>query len=181
MKWKNRMAELGLNDSNISAGLKKKISTYYTIQNGLAQAQQALQNAGDDDDVEDLQDDVTELEDALEAADDKLVRDVDIFDKNKERYVEMAKHLGKGRPRKNPLPAPAPQPKPAPTPTPTPTPTPAPQPTPTPAPQPTPTPTPTPTPKPKDDDKKSSGFGFVLAAIVVGVITFGAVQLSKNR
>jgi hypothetical protein len=161
MKWKKTLADCGLTEDKVSLGLKKKIKDYYEIAEGV----EGLKNALTSDDLSDserdeLESDLEELSEGLEESDTQLVRAVQIYDKNKEKYAELSKHIGKGRPKKNAQPNDNPQP----------------------------TPQPTPQPAKAEDgkeveggEKKKSGLGFVLVAIAVGVITLGAVNIFKNN
>jgi hypothetical protein len=101
MKWKQKLEECGLNEQTISVGLKNKIKDYYTIIDGIEETKESIANPTLNDDVEELQSELSDLEDALLDSDTKLVRAIEVFDKNKERYAEMSKHLGNGRPRKD--------------------------------------------------------------------------------
>jgi hypothetical protein len=167
MKWKKALADYNLTEETISHGLKKKIKEYREIEAGVNELKNAINDESTpDDELEELQNDLSELEESLGVADNNLVRAVEIFDKNKDRYAEMSKHLGKGRPRKNPLPNTD---------------------TNTAKPNPTPTATPTPNPTPNNDGqsvsepKKKSSFGFVALAVAIGIISLGAVSMLKNR
>jgi len=101
MKWKQKLEECGLNEETISVGLKNKIKDYYTIIDGIEETKESIANPTLNDDVEELKGELADLEDALLDSDNKLVRAIEVFDKNKERYAEMSKHLGNGRPRKD--------------------------------------------------------------------------------
>jgi chromosome segregation ATPase len=103
MKWKQKLAECNLTEETISAGLKSKIKDYYTIVEGIEEIEQSIQNPSLNDDVDDLQEELEDLQTAIENADKQLIRAIEIYDKNKEKYAELSKNLGKGRPRKNPI------------------------------------------------------------------------------
>ena len=103
MKWKQKLAECNLTEETISAGLKSKIKDYYTIVEGIEEIEQSIQNPSLNDDVDDLQEEIEDLQTAIENADKQLIRAIEIYDKNKEKYAELSKNLGKGRPRKNPI------------------------------------------------------------------------------
>ena len=103
MKWKQKLAECNLTEETISAGLKSKIKDFYTLVEGIEEVEQSIQNPSLNDDVEELQEELEDLETAMENADKQLIRAIEIYDKNKEKYAELSKNLGKGRPRKNPI------------------------------------------------------------------------------
>jgi hypothetical protein len=162
MKWKKTLADLGLTEDKVSGGLKKKIKDYYEIAEGIDGLKNALENDDlSDSDRDELEGDLQDLSEGLEESDKQLIRAIQIFDKNKDKYAELSKNLvGRGRPKKNAEPTVQTQSTP------------------------TSTPQPTSTPKAevsKDGEKKKSGFGFVLVAIAVGVITLGAVNIFKNN
>jgi hypothetical protein len=153
------MEELGLTEQTVSHGLRTKIKDYYTLLDGIEEVKNSLSNPDINDDVDELESDLEELEKAVEDSDRMLVKAVEVFDKNKDKYAEMSKNLGKGRPRKNPIPTPAL------------------------APTPTPAPTPAPAPAPKTDGeepKKKSSTGWFIFALVVGVATIGAVNIMNK-
>jgi len=106
MKWKEKLAECNLNEENISQGLKTKIKDFYEIIEGIEEAKEKLANPSLNDDVEEIQSDLEELEESLEVADQKLVRAIELFDKNKDKYAELARNLSNGRPRKDGKPNP---------------------------------------------------------------------------
>lgn len=162
MKWKQTLTEVGLTEETISHGLRKKIKDYYEVAEGVQSVKEALQDPElDDEERSELQNDLEELNEGLEESDNQLVKAILIYDKNKDKYAEMSKHLGKGRPKKNPAPQDN-NPKPATPPTPN-------------------TPPKVEEPSGNGEEKKKSGLGFVLVAIAVGVITLGAVNIFKNN
>jgi septal ring factor EnvC (AmiA/AmiB activator) len=103
MKWKQKLAECNLTEETISAGLRSKIKDFYTLVEGIEEVEQSIQNPSLNDDVEQLQEELEDLETAMENADKQLIRAIEIYDKNKKMYAELQKNLGKGRPKKNPI------------------------------------------------------------------------------
>jgi uncharacterized protein with von Willebrand factor type A (vWA) domain len=101
MKWKQKLNEVGLTQETISHGLKNKIKDYYSILEGIDEAKQTIANPTINDDVEAIKEDLADLEEVLQDADTKLVKAIELYDKNKEKYAELSKHLSKGRPRKD--------------------------------------------------------------------------------
>lgn len=175
MKWKQELSKFGLTEESVSHGLRNKFKDYYKIQEAIDELENQLNdNSTSEEEIEEIQDDLRELNDALELSDLKLVKAIEVYDKNKERYAEMSKHLGKGRPRKNPLPTPKPQPQ-------TQTQTQVAQSgtqTQTQVPQNIPI---TPTEEvPNEEKKKKSGIGWIIGAVVIGALTLGAVNAFKN-
>lgn len=109
MKWEKTLSNCGLTEETISIGLKTKIKEHRKIEEALDDIKDRLNDDDTDvDEVDELEEDLRELEDALEMSDNKLVRAIELYDKNKDRYAELSKNLGKGRPRKNPTPTPQP-------------------------------------------------------------------------
>lgn len=100
MKWQNEMDSLGLNETNISVGLKNKIKDYNDIVKYINELKETIENPSVNDNVDELQSTLSEMEEALETADDKLVRAIQLYHKNKDKYAEMSKHLT-GRKRKD--------------------------------------------------------------------------------
>ena len=160
MKWKSEMEKLGLTNETISVGLRNKIKDYYDMVEGIKELKDSIANPTLNDDVEELKEELADLQDALESYDNQLVKAVHTFDKNKEKYAELSKNLGKGRPRKDGQPAQPKQVVANPTPTPNPNPTPAPNPTPN-------------ADGNKDGEKKKGNWGLFFGALALGIITFG--------
>ena len=81
MKWKQKLAECNLTEETISAGLKSKIKDFYTLVEGIEEVEQSIQNPSLNDDVEELQEELEDLETAMENADKQLIRAIEIYDK----------------------------------------------------------------------------------------------------
>jgi len=105
MKWKNELENCGLTEETISHGLRNKIKDYYSMVEGINELKDSIENPTINDDVEELQTELEELQDDLMTFDNNLVRAIQIYDKNKERYAQLSKNIGKGRPRKDGQPA----------------------------------------------------------------------------
>jgi septal ring factor EnvC (AmiA/AmiB activator) len=103
MKWKQKLAEYNLTEETISAGLRSKIKDYYTIVEAIEEVEQLIEKPSLNDNIDDLREELDDLQTSIENADKQLIRAIEIYDKNKEMYAELAKNLGKGRPRKNPI------------------------------------------------------------------------------
>jgi hypothetical protein len=167
MKWKNELEKFGLTNETISHGLRNKIKDYYEMVEGIKELKDSIANPTVNDDVEELQEELSDLQEALQDYDNQLVKAIQIFDKNKDKYAQISKNLGKGRPRKDGQPPKAKEPTPTPTPTPNPTPI------------VTTTNNSTPnTDENKDGEKKKGNWGLFFGALALGIVTFG---LYKSR
>lgn len=100
MKWQNEMQTLGFNESNISQGLKTKIKDYNDIVKYIKELKETIKNPSVNDNVDELESTLVDMEEALETADDKLVKAIQSFEKNKERYAEIGKKMAEGRQNK---------------------------------------------------------------------------------
>lgn len=158
MKWKAKLSEFGLDENNVSQGLKTKIKDYYEIQNAIDELRKSLANPSINDDVDQLEDDLKECVETLEAYDNKLVKDVEYFNKHKDKYADMSKKLAEGRAKKKQANGGVVTKTTSTSPT---------------------TTTSTTTTENKEE-KKGGGFGWVIFAVAVGVVTLGAVNLMKN-
>ena len=163
MKWKARLSELGLTEETISHGLRAKIKDYYIIERGIVQLEENIQSGRvNQDDVPTAKTDLQELRTDLEDYDIALVKAIETFDKNKDRYAANSKNLKNGGKKATAQPSNQGTQTKAPTPTPTPT-------------------VVTPTEEVKEEKKGGNTFGWVLFSIFAGVITLGAVNILKNR
>jgi hypothetical protein len=159
MKWKSEFEKLGLSNETISQGLRNKIKDYNDVVQTIKEIKEHIEEPSVNDDVDELNENLESAESLLEELDDKLVRAIQIFHKNKDKYAELGNKMKEGREKKklnkgqaNPTPAPAPTP--------------------------TPTPTPTPNPAPngdenKEGEKKKGNWGLFFGALALGIITFG--------
>tara|TARA_R110000868_G_scaffold101361_2_gene279060 strand:+ start:14149 stop:14628 length:480 start_codon:yes stop_codon:yes gene_type:complete len=158
MKWKAKLSELGLTEETISHGLRAKIKDYNIIEKGIVKLQSEM-NEGkyNDSDMDLAKNDLQELQTDLADYDDALVKAIETFDKNKDRYAANAKNLKnvkKTTPKVETMPTPTPNKSDVPL---------------------------TPIEEVKDGEKKGNSFGWVLFAVFAGVITLGAVNILKNR
>jgi septum formation inhibitor MinC len=159
MKWKSEFERLGLSNETISQGLKNKIKDYNEVVETINEAKEKIANPSLNDDVDDLNENLQDLESVLEDLDNKLVRAIQIFHKNKDKYAELGNKMKEGREKKK-----LSKNQPAPTPNPTPNPAPAPNPTPNPTPN---------ADDNKDGEKKKGNWGLFFGALALGIITFG--------
>jgi hypothetical protein len=100
MKWKSKLAEVGLTEQTASQGIRNKISDYNTISDGINELNESIANPSVNDDVDDLQKDLIDLTDALEKQDNLIVKAITLFDKNKEHYAKLGKNLAEKRQQK---------------------------------------------------------------------------------
>jgi len=170
MKWKQALSQTGMQESELSAKMKKVISAFNDLEEeeGNLKSQLASGTASPQLKAQ-LEEELAEVTDALQTLDEQLVADVDRFFKNKDRYAEMADKMAKGRAAKKAgksAPAPAPAPSPAPEPVPAPAPEPA-------------------EPVGDDDDKEKKKGGIGFGSIILGagllILSFGAYNHFKNR
>lgn len=173
MKWKQALSQTGMQESELSAKIKKVISAFNDLVDEEASLKSQLSNAGISPQLKSqLEEEYAEVVEAIETLDEQLVLDVDRFYKNKDRYAEMADKMAKGRAAKKAG-------KSAPTPAPTPS----------PAPEPVPAPAPEPAEPVGDDDNKDDkekkkggiGFGSVILGAGLLILSFGAYNHFKNR
>jgi len=172
MKWKQALSQTGMQESELSAKIKKVISAFNDLVDEEASLKSQLSDAGISPQLKSqLQEEYAEVTEAIETLDEQLVLDVDRFYKNKDRYAEMADKMAKGRAAKKagksaPTPAPAPSS----------------------APEPVPAPAPAPAEPVGDDDNKDGekkkggiGFGSVILGAGLLILSFGAYNHFKNR
>jgi hypothetical protein len=157
MKWKAKLSELGLTEETISHGLRAKIKDYHIIEKGIVKLESDMREGKyNDSDMDLAKHDLQELKTDLVDYDDALVKAIETFDKNKDRYAANAKNLKnvkKATPKVENTPTPTPKKEDVPL---------------------------TETEEVKEE-KKGNSFGWVLFAVFAGVITLGAVNILKNR
>jgi len=100
MTWREKLAECGLTQETVSNGLRSKIKDFLTLEQGYSEVQNSIDNPDMNDDVDELESDLEDIQEAMDSANKQLIRAIEIYDKNKETYAELSKNLGKGRPRK---------------------------------------------------------------------------------
>ncbi len=110
MKWKSALSQTGMQQNELSAKIKKVIDAY----NDLDNEKQRVYHLVTDENVgeqrkEQLQEELDEINEAIQTVDEQLVQDINRFFKNKDRYAEMAEKMKKGREaKKSGKPTPAP-------------------------------------------------------------------------
>jgi uncharacterized membrane protein len=170
MKWKQALSQTGMQESELSAKIKKVISAFNDLVDEEASIKSQLSSGTASPQLKaQLEEEYSEVVEAIETLDEQLVLDVNKFFKNKDRYAEMADKMAKGRAAKKAsksAPAPAPAPSPAPQPVSAPAPAPA-----------------EPVVETDDKDKKKGGMGLGTAVLGIGllVLSFGAYNHFKNR
>jgi hypothetical protein len=170
MKWKQALSQTGMQESELSAKIKKVISAFNDLVDEEASIKSQLSSGTASPQLKaQLEEEYSEVVEAIETLDEQFVLDVNKFFKNKDRYAEMADKMAKGRAAKKAgksAPAPAPAPSPAPQPVSAPAPAPA-----------------EPVVETDDKDKKKGGMGLGTAVLGIGllVLSFGAYNHFKNR
>ena len=170
MKWKNELASRGLNESNISQGLKNKIRDVIDLSNSIKELKETLQNPSVNDDIDELEEAIQNAEEDLETLDNELVKAIDKFDRNKEKYAELTQKMKEGRAKKKAGVVAQPQTQEQ---------TQA-QPQVRQSVQAQPT-TITPTEEVKTEEKKKTSWGWIAFAVIGGIVTLGAVNFFNNR
>jgi predicted nuclease with TOPRIM domain len=165
MKWKNELASRGLNESNISQGLKNKIRDVVDIDNTIKELKETLRNPSVNDDVDELEEAIQNAQEDLETLDNELVKAIDKFDRNKEKYAQLTQKMKEGRAKKKAggvvaQPQAQPQVQQSVQAQPTPV---------------------TPTEEVKTEEKKKTSWGWVAFAVIGGIVTLGAVNFFNNR
>ena len=115
--WKQKLEELGMTESELSKGIKKKIADYNTIYGAVKEVSESLKNA-EEDETEELESQLSELKEGLTEANDDLVRSIETYHKNKDAYKAKVERMNAGRKSKAPTTAAAAEPTPAAAPTP---------------------------------------------------------------
>ena len=93
MKWKQELETRNLNETNVSQGIKNKIRDYNDTVNVIGQLKEKIENPDLNDDVDEIKETLSELEEALEVQDKVLVRSIEKYDKNKDIYNKNATNL----------------------------------------------------------------------------------------
>jgi cell division septation protein DedD len=170
IKFEQKIEELGIDKEQMSQPIKKAIKDFYTQYESLVDIQNDF-NDVDDEDKAELQEELDELRNLVEQADDVLVGKVSTWFKNKDIYAANTARMLEGKAKKDLAakggvtpPAPAPAPTPAPTPDP--------------APAPAPTPAPAPAPEPKKEE--SSNWALWVLGGLVAAITLGRVMMKED-
>ena len=124
IKFEQKIQELGIDKEQMSQPIKKAIKDFYTQYESLVDIQNDF-NDVDDEDKAELQEELDELRNLVEQADDVLVGKVTTWFKNKDVYAANTARMLEGKAKKDsaakggvtpPTPAPAPNPEPTPAP-----------------------------------------------------------------
>lgn len=179
MNHKQYLESKGINYTNASRGVQKKMTEYTKLEEKIVELNEKIAKAATPEEKRPLEDLLLQANQALEEVDAEVI-------KSHEKYLEgnikkvaamkagqeakkAAKLAGGG-----PAPAPAPSPVPAP----------APQPDPPPAPQPDPPPAPAPAPDPKPDPAKKEGktpWGWIFGVLGIAVGAVIGVRIYNNN
>jgi hypothetical protein len=167
MKWKKQLQAINIAEENLSIGLKNKIKDYYTLIEGIKEVKEKIANPSINDDVEDLENDLVELEEGLEILDNKIVKGILDYDKNKEKYAMLQEKMKQGREAKAKAKTQGTQTPP--------------QQQKAPQVQTSVNQTNTSEQTPTKEEKKGGGFGWIAFAVLAGIVTLGAVNLMKRN
>jgi len=168
MAWQEQLEALGIDNSNMPNMIKKAVKDLQEF----VSAQERISKILERDDLserkrEEYEEQLEVLDESIEQQELVIEKKIAQWDKNKDSYAERIKKMQKARELKSGGKVAS---------------------EPTPAPTPAPTPTPAgvvvqnnePTP-PVSEPKKKGGFGWVALAVVVAVLTAGAVVINKNE
>lgn len=108
-KYQQKLSELGLNPQSLSKGVVKDLVEFQEAEQEFAELNERLANMDEDDEErEELENEVSQYEDVIEQADERLAAKIQHYFENKDAYAERMKNVtrGRGRPPKNQLPNP---------------------------------------------------------------------------
>ena len=119
MKYQDKLNELGMTAEKLSPSIKKSISELDDIIDTYHQAKKALENATDEEQIEDINNDIQHMEGDIQDLDEKIVEKIEDYNKNKAFYEERGRKMQEGRKAKSsgnvssqPQPQAQPQPQP---------------------------------------------------------------------
>ncbi len=93
MNFRKKMKQLGLAKENLSIRVKKLISSYESIENGLKAYKEDLAAATTEEEKATEQASIDELQQSLKDLDETLVYEVQNYFDNKDRYAASAQRL----------------------------------------------------------------------------------------
>jgi hypothetical protein len=100
MKWKQKLSELGLTETTVSKSIKAKIKDFYTLNDAVAEAKQRIENPSEDDDIAELENDVSEYEESIGILDDDIYNALVDYDRNKDANAERVRKMQEGKAKK---------------------------------------------------------------------------------
>jgi len=123
MKYQDKLQELGMSEKKVSPSIQKSIVTLNEIIETYHQAKKALEQATDEEQINDINNDIEQMEGDIEELDEAIVEKIEDYNQNKDVYAEKARRMQEGRKAKSsgivsPQPQPQPQSQPQPQPQP---------------------------------------------------------------
>jgi hypothetical protein len=97
MKYEQRLAELGVDKSMTSKGLQKKIKDFEDLLDFVDGSKKELNDIEDEDTRQDLEDEINQIEEDIPMIDDKLVSDINFWDRNKEMQAINVQKMADAR------------------------------------------------------------------------------------
>ena len=167
MKYEQRLAELGVDKTMVSKGLQKKIKDFEDLLDFVDGSKKELNDIEDEETKQDLEDEINRIEEDIPKIDDKLVYDINFWDRNKESQAITIQKMADARAAKKLVASGGV----VETPTPTPTQTQAPK---------VATTEPNKASIPTEEKKKKDWIWWGIAGFVA-VVTLGAVWMSKDE
>jgi predicted nucleic acid-binding Zn-ribbon protein len=101
MKYQDQLNELAINAEKLTPSIKKSIAELDDIIDTYHQAKKALENATDEEEIEDIKNDIEHMKGDINDLDEKIVEKINDYNKNKDFYAERAKKMQDGRKAKS--------------------------------------------------------------------------------
>ena len=98
-KFEKKIKELGFEVGKLSGSLNKEVAEFYQVEKELNELKEELQNANGGD-VESIENEIREGEEALLDFDEMLEESVETYAKNKPAYDEKVRRMTEGREKK---------------------------------------------------------------------------------
>jgi seryl-tRNA synthetase len=97
MKYEQRLEELGVDKTMVSKGLQKKIKDFEDLLDFVDGSKKELNDIEDEDEKQDLEDEINRIEEDIPMIDDKLVSDINFWDRNKEMQAINVQKMADAR------------------------------------------------------------------------------------
>jgi len=97
MKYEQRLEELGVDKTMVSKGLQKKIKDFEDLLDFVDGSKKELNDIEDEDEKQDLEDEINRIEEDIPMIDDKLVSDINFWDRNKETQAINVQKMADAR------------------------------------------------------------------------------------
>ena len=98
-KFEKKIKELGFEVGKLSGSLNKEVTEFYQAEKELNELKEELKNANEGD-VESIENEIKEGEEAMLDFDEMLVENVETYAKNKPAYDEKVRRMTEGREKK---------------------------------------------------------------------------------